>query len=174
MKEKSLEEAIASVSFLVYGHTCEVLGLQCMGYTLSTSNPVLTISYNNRRYMPRHVLKLPAFCVGSAQGSQKAYKDLVCPPQYDPRIVRCPVIIGPSNTDDPLQWVKPERLREEFILDGTHFIGKIIYYPNPLFFSSNSITSDQTYLIVQSNGPSLEELYELIKALHVLNPDLRA
>jgi hypothetical protein len=165
MEKMSLEEAIASVNFPVYGHTCEVLGLRYEYCSFSTPIPMLSISYHDNRYEQKLTKKFrrPAFSVGSSQGSRN--EDLVCP---SPGIT-----YRPFNSGGSIDLVKPIRYeKEEFILDGTHFIASIQYYPDPLFRSISSLWSIQTQLFVNSLGPSLEELYELIKALHVLNPGL--
>jgi hypothetical protein len=173
MQEMSLEEAIASVNFPVYGHTCEVLGLRYVGHVLSTPNPALGLTYNNDIYMqklPRR-RKGSAFFVGSMPGSRKMYEDMVSPPPCDPGITYKVVHINPGYIDDDPPAIFK---KEDIILDGTHFIALIQYIPDPLFFSSFSLWSPQTYLSLSSHGPSLEEAFEMVKALHVLNPDLRA
>jgi len=170
MQEMSLEEAIASVNFPVYGHTCEVLGLQYSGYVLSTPNPVLTLSYYNDVYMQ----KLPrrrkgnAFSVGSSKGSQKIYEDMVSPPPCKPGITYQVVNFSPGYVEDCLD---PPSIfkKEDIILDGTHFIASIQYIPDPIFHSTFSLWSIQTSLLAHSRGPSLEEAFEIVKALHVLN-----
>lgn len=85
-------------------------------------------------------------------------------------IIRRPLVLGGgSEAADPLKRVTPEILKEEFILDGIHFIGEINYYPDPLFFAIFAIRSAHTQLLGQTCGPSLEEVYELVKSLRVLN-----
>lgn len=171
----SLEEVIASVNFPVYGHACEVLELRYTGYSFSTPIPTLALTYHNNRYEHKLLKKFrrPAFLVGSSQGSRKIYEDLVCPPPCDPRITHQPFNFGgPIDDPNPFDLVEPiTRGKEELILDGTHFIGEISYYPDPLFHSISLLWSVQTRLTAYTCGPSFEEVYELLKALHVLNPN---
>jgi hypothetical protein len=97
---------------------------------------------------------------------------LVSPPRHG--FVAVQGLVG-GAANDPLQGVQPILLdREEIMVDGTHFIGNIEHYGSPFFYSCAYFKSAQTRLAGYFYGPALEEVYELLNALRVLNPGLSA
>jgi hypothetical protein len=111
MNKMSLEEAIAFVDFPVYGHTCEVLGLQYEYCSLSTPIIGLSLIYHNNRYEQKLISKFrkPAFSVGSRKGSQSIYEDIVSP--RDPSITYRPFNSGSSiDLVEPIRYKKPSSL----------------------------------------------------------------
>jgi hypothetical protein len=52
---------------------------------------------------------------------------------------------------------------------GTLFHGKMRYYATPLKLSEYRLVSEKSYVSGYANGPSCDELIELLEGLEVLN-----
>jgi hypothetical protein len=175
----TLEEAMNFVDFLVYGLAQPIHDLQYVGCTLTK---ILTVTYHNDWYTQKIVDAQrekygrvtwvgPACFFASSKGSTREYEMLISPPPPDPRhtFVAVQGLVG-GAANDPLQGVQPTLLnREEIIIDGTHFVGYGKHYGYPFFYSSIYLKSAQTCLSVYFYGPNLEEVFDILQALRVLN-----
>jgi hypothetical protein len=59
--------------------------------------------------------------------------------------------------------------RQEIMIDGVHFIGNVKYHGAPYFHAFASFYSAQTCLTGHFCGPEIEEVFEILQALRVLN-----
>ena len=177
----SLEEAIASVDFPVYGLSQSIHGLQLLQCSLSTKVSICYISdlyeqklKESQKNLPRIKRVHPFSFVSSRKGSREAYEALLLPPAQDPGYkVVCLLELRGSDgvVREPLmQDVCPTILeRQEIIIDGVHFIGNVEYRETPYFHTFAYFDSTQTSLTVHFYGPDLEEMFEILQALRVLN-----
>jgi hypothetical protein len=177
----SLEEAIASVDFPVYGLSHPIHGLQLLQCSLSTKVSICYISdlyeqklRESQKNLPRIRRVHPFSSVSSRKGSRERYEALLLPPAQDPgyKVVCLQELRGSDGVvREPLmQDVCPTILeRQEIMIDDVHFIGNVKYYDAPYFHTFAYFYSTQTSLTVRFYGPDIEETFEILQALRVLN-----
>ena len=154
-----INEKIAVAQFPVYGVVGRPLGLTCYGLHEATGyDPSLALDYTSSRYpsYPNEMLALRTFRVLSAPSR----------------------IAGLHQSDSIIDMVIQEQeqpVREPFLWEGslsiaeTLFHGKMRYYATPLKLSEYHLVSEKSYMRGYANGPSCDELIELLEGLEVLN-----
>jgi hypothetical protein len=192
----SLEKAMADVYFPVYGLPQPIHDLQYKGTSkgkgIVTSHariggqelygPFFTIKYESDRYKQKLLNvqkeKIPeerfiwySCSLISMKGSQA---DCKMPTGH--RVVpfmgelmgseRGPLTPGRN----PLKDTEPITFEgQEIIIDRTRFIGFVEHYSTPLFYTFALFGSATACLGAHFYGPEVEEVFEILQALRVLN-----
>lgn len=158
----TLEEAIALVTFPVYGFVEEIYGLCYSGhkYFPKGTQPI-TLTYQTKRYEPilHEKVRGPTLSVSCGRNIWKDTSDI--PQSFS-------MLWDLNDIPEPVRR-NPFLYRGGLTIDGTSFTGHISYRPAPLCFSMFTLLSEQTYLSGQGLGPDPDELIQILEALHVLN-----
>jgi len=79
-----------------------------------------------------------------------------------------PLIVMPWNHSKSLLLEK-----QEVIIDGVPFVGLVRHYHTPALFTYVAFGSLATSIRANLHGPDVKEVFEILSALQVLNPDKR-
>jgi hypothetical protein len=160
MEEKmTIAEAIAAAQFPVYGIVDRPLDLTFDGvFTIGGRRPSISLSFTSQRYpsYPSKMLALRNFRIDSQHAL-----NVTSPPRD---------VILEKVIQEQAQPVRNPFLWEGSLsIAGTLFHGKMRYYATPLKLSEYHLLSEESFVSGYANGPSCDELIELLEGLQVLN-----
>ncbi len=161
---KTLVETIAAVQFPVYGIVGHPLDLtyesrmvnnEAIPFPTVTS---LVLSFTSPCYpsCPSKRFPLRTFRVQSALPQRARLDD------WD-EVLDLVVQEQEQPVRNPFLW------EGSLSIAGTLFQGKMRYYATPLKLSEYHLVSEKSYMRGYANGPSCDELIELLEGLEVLN-----
>ena len=158
----TLEEALSSVTFPVYGLVEEIYGLSYSGHKyFPTGTQPITLTYQTQRYesILHEKVRGSTLSVSCGRNIWKGIPDI--PQSFS-------MLWDLNDIPEPVRR-NPFLYRGSLTIDGTPFTGHISYRPVPLCFSMFTLSSEQTYLGGQALGPDPDELIQILESLRVLN-----
>ena len=168
--QESLEEVMALVDFPVYGLPEEVFGPHASGYWTPrhlgiwlSRDRFITLDYRSERYVPflhEQVRKKPTFSVCSSKGLSTPLLG----------IKSVSYVHWEEGPDMPVQ--DADRMlvfSSSLTIDGEQFMGNVLSYPAPFFYSMYWFYHGDFRLNGQARGPHPDELIQMLQSLHVLN-----
>jgi hypothetical protein len=167
-----------SIPFPVYGITRPLYRLWCYIYTCGEGD--LVLSCHRSAYYEQKMKKLgedaplfyngklfPAMILAQSQGSEQEQAQLYNGTDHGPPKGHC---LEDLLVIRPWEHIKPPLPEKQKVtIDGVPFVGLVQHYRSPALFTYVAFGSLATSIRANFYGPSLEEVFEILSNLIILN-----